>query len=94
MFGFSGETLIQNAVGNNAIRTTPMEIVSFLSQAQCASAFDIDKNEIMHVFTDGILIMRYLFGFTGTSLVENVIGAGARYSDDTEILSRLDALRR
>ena len=43
--------------------------------------------------TDGLLILRYLFGFTGPSLIDNAIGAGAQRDTADEIIGYLNCVR-
>jgi hypothetical protein len=40
------------------------------------SLFDIDANGSLAPLTDGLLVLRYLFGFRGATLVANVVGPG------------------
>ena len=39
--------------------------------------FDIDADGVVSVFTDGALLIRHLFGFSGDSLVKNAVGTAA-----------------
>ena len=47
--------------------------------------FDVDGDGSASAFTDGILILRDLFGFEGDSLVRNAVGAGATRTQPQEI---------
>jgi len=51
---------------------------------------DIDANEEADALTEGIVILRYLFGFTGAALVEDAIGSGAIRTDPVQIAAFLD----
>ncbi|MEO5881707.1 MAG: hypothetical protein ABIQ06_04775, partial [Caldimonas sp.] len=42
-----------------------------------SATFDIDANGSVSSETDGVLILRYLFGMRGSSLVDNAVGVGA-----------------
>ncbi|TAG85513.1 MAG: hypothetical protein EAZ18_26970, partial [Oscillatoriales cyanobacterium] len=46
---------------------------------------DADGNGVAQGATDGVLIARYLFGFTGTTLTNGVIGTGATRTTATQI---------
>ena len=46
---------------------------------------DIDDNDVLTPLTDGLLILRHLFGFSGTTLTSNAIGSGAMRTDPTAI---------
>ena len=50
-------------------------IVSYLNEAD--SQLDIDGESESKPLTDGLLLIRYLFGFSGDSLVSGAIGADA-----------------
>jgi len=43
--------------------------------------------------TDGLLILRYLFGVTGTALTSNALGATATRTDPAALKSYLDGIR-
>ena len=43
--------------------------------------------------TDGLLTLRYLFGFTGNALVSGALGATATRNDPAAIKAYLDAIR-
>jgi len=59
-----------------------------LSRFSCRSGcgpsegiFDIDADGIVSPFTDGILLMRWLFGFSGDALIEGVVSPSANRAD-------------
>ena len=54
---------------------------------------DVDLDGAYTAMTDGLLIMRYLFGSTGSQLVSNAIGNNAQRSDPTDIRNYLDSIR-
>ena len=79
MFGLSGEALIAGVVSDSATYTTSAELVSRMSDL--GDTLDIDSNGQIDALTDGLIILRYLFGLDGEVLIANVIGSGAeRYS--------------
>ena len=47
------------------------------SCSQCSSLFDVDGDGEVRALTDGLIIIRYLFGFTGDSLTSGALGSGA-----------------
>ena len=75
LFGFRGGSLIVGAVGPGAERDTAPEIEAYL--ATVLGALDIDGNGSVEPLTDGLLVLRYLFGFRGATLITGAIGAGA-----------------
>jgi hypothetical protein len=50
---------------------------------------DVGANGQPDALTDGILILRYLFGFTGEQLVDKSLGPGATRTDPGEIVALL-----
>jgi hypothetical protein len=75
LFGFQGDTLIDGAVGASAALTTADAIANAIDQA--ASILDVDGNGAQDALTDGVLILRALFGFQGDTLIDGAVGAGA-----------------
>lgn len=75
MFGLSDATLIDGAIGPNALHTTPGAVTSFLNSA--GLALDIDDDGTVDALTDGLLILRYLSGMRGQPLIEGVVANGA-----------------
>ena len=55
-------------------------------------SLDVDGDGAIQPLTDGLLIVRYLFGFTGSTLVDGAIGGDAKYSQKDQILMRLNSL--
>ena len=88
LFGFRGTALTNNAVGSGANNATPAEIESALNNS--ASILDADGNGLADAATDGILILRYLFGFRGTALTNSAVGSGATRTTGTAIAAYLD----
>lgn len=93
LFGFSGSTLTANAVGVGATRTTPEAITAFLAGSDCVAMLDIDSTRTLDALTDGILAVRYLFGFTGSTLVQGATGVAAGRSAPDEIVTAYQAYR-
>ena len=61
LFGFSGSSLTDGAVASNATRSSAADIEAYLSGY--SSNVDIDRDESNGALTDGLLFLRYLFGF-------------------------------
>lgn len=70
--GFTGQALISNAIGSGASRNTPEAIALHL--AGIRSQLDVDNNGVPDVGTDGLLILRYLFGLRGPALIQGAVG--------------------
>ncbi|MBC6480749.1 MAG: hypothetical protein GDA56_26235 [Hormoscilla sp. GM7CHS1pb] len=54
-------------------------------------ALDIDGNGVIDALTDGLVAIRYLFGFRGETLTEGVVSEGAT-RDTSEIVTYLDEM--
>ena len=68
MFGFTGTTLTSRRRRRRCTRCNADAIEPYL--AGLGSALDIDGNGAIEPLTDGLLVLRFLFGFTGTALGE------------------------
>ena len=89
LFGFTDQALVQDAVDASATRSTPADIKAYLDAYP--AELDVDGNGTNSPLTDGLLIIRYLFGFDGSSLIQNaVVLDGARTSAD-DVSAFLDA---
>ena len=75
LFGFTGDALATGAVATDATRDRAEDISALLADAN--SELDIDGNGESKALSDGLLLIRYLFGFTGDALIIGAIGDGA-----------------
>jgi hypothetical protein len=53
---------------------------------------DIDGNGELGALTDGLLVLRFLFGFTGTTLTAGAVGSNCTRCDAAAILPYLQSL--
>jgi hypothetical protein len=83
VFGFRDATLINSAVGPGAERDTADEIEAYM--ATILGSLDIDGNGEVDALTDGLLVLRYLFGFRDATLINGAIGSGATRTTADEI---------
>jgi hypothetical protein len=83
LFGFSGDSLTSGATTAEGARTSAEAISSYLSDAE--SELDIDGDGQSKALTDGLLLIRYLFGFSGDSLTAGAIGEDAERTTAEEI---------
>jgi hypothetical protein len=68
MFGFSGATLTTGAVDpQNCTRCSAADILAYLNGS--GLTFDIDGDGEMVALTDGLLNLRWMFGFRGATLI-------------------------
>ena len=81
-FGLRGDTLTQDVMATNSPLTSSQvesEVVNALVIA------DIDANGDVDALTDGLLLLRYLFGLDGEPLVQGVTAYGAERSSADEV---------
>jgi hypothetical protein len=89
-FGFTGTNLTTGAVGGDCTRCSAAAIQAYL--ASVGLAFDVDGNTTLGPLTDGLLILRFLFGFTGSSLTSSAVDESCTRCDATSIQPYLAAL--
>jgi hypothetical protein len=82
LFGFSGSTLTTGAVGPRCARCVATTLADYLTSRD---DLDIDGNGDLDALTDGILIVRYLFGLRGVTLTSGAVGAGCVRCDAATI---------
>ena len=90
MFDLSDSPLIANVVGTNAVYASAEEIEFRISSME--TQLDIDNDGRVDALTDGLLILRYLFRFSGESLVSDALSSDAQRTAPEEIRSYLDNL--
>ena len=77
LFGLSGSALTEGAIGAGSSMNST-QIIAFLTTN--SAAMDVDGNGSSDALTDGLLIIRYLFGIRGSALISGAIGPGATRS--------------
>ena len=75
LFGFAGDSLTSGATAGDANRAEAGTISSYLTVSD--TELDLDGNGESEALTDGLLLIRYLFGFTGDALTAGAIGNNA-----------------
>ena len=70
LIGLSGPSLTNNALGSTATRLDGTAIKNYLDAFGLAG--DIDGNGRVDAATDGLLVLRYLFGLRGAALIAGV----------------------
>jgi len=91
LFGFTGDTLISGAVGSGATRTTADAIKAYLDSG--GLVLDVDGNGSKKALSDGLLTIRYLFGFSGDTLISGAVGSGATRTTSDAIKAYLLPLK-
>ena len=90
MFGLDGAALVANTIGDGAIYTESVDIESRIGTL--GDLADIDADGKVDALTDGLLILRYLFGLEGDTLIQGVVGDGATRKTAEEIEAHLETL--
>ncbi|WP_295393196.1 hypothetical protein [uncultured Thiodictyon sp.] len=87
LFGFSGTALTTGALGAGATRDAAA-ITAYL--ADTGALWDVDGDGRSDALTDGVLIMRYLLGRTGSALTQGAIAPGATRTTPEQIAPRAE----
>ena len=91
LFGFTGDSLIAGATSPSAKLQAADDITAKLNAM--GSALDIDGNGELSALTDGLLIIRRLFGFEGDALINGALAPNAARTDAAAIASYIDGLK-
>ena len=78
-FGLTGNALVQGALGAGATRTDPVAIAAFIDANKLQ--YDLDGNGSFDALTDGLLIMRSMFGLSGAAMTAGAISSAATRGD-------------
>ena len=87
LFGFSDQSLVSGVIATGATRTNAPDITAYLEVH--AAELDIDNDGELQPLTDGLLLLRYLFGFSEASLIDGAISQSASRPDATDISAYL-----
>ena len=87
MFGLTGNSLISGVIGANAEHSSAEEIQTRISNL--GFSVDIDNNGDVDALTDGLIILRYLFGLRGDVLVAGVVSSTGQRVDVVDLESHL-----
>jgi hypothetical protein len=90
MFGLDGDALVTGTVASDAAYTSSVDIESRI--ATLGDLADIDGNGSVDALTDGLLILRYLFGLEGDTLIAGVVASDATRTSAEDIEAYLNTL--
>ena len=90
MFGLNEGALISGAVASDAAYTSSSEIVSRIEML--GDLVDIDGNGRVDALTDGLIILRYLFGLRGDVLINGVIASDATITSADGVSAKMESL--
>lgn len=85
-FGLQGAALTDNAIASGS-SLSPAEVEAELNASVVIA--DIDGNGEVDALTDGLLLLRYLFGLTGESLINSAIGLGSSRTSSSAVAQYL-----
>jgi hypothetical protein len=88
MFGLRDEDLLDSVVANDTLLSENEIKTQIENMYQNA---DIDNSSQIDALTDGLLLLRYLFGLRGDSLIAAVVAETAERSTATAIESYIQA---
>jgi hypothetical protein len=74
LFGTGGSALVSGALGPGCTLCQPAAIAAYIDSMK--GPFDVDGNGTADALSDGLLVLRYLFGFRGSALIGGAIGPG------------------
>ena len=92
LFGFRGDILIDGVVSPDATQSTAADIETFIQAGVDDLMLDIDGDGEVRALTDGLLCLRYLFGFTGDVLIDQAVSGEATRVSAAEIEGYLGGL--
>jgi hypothetical protein len=89
-FGLSGASLTDSAIASGS-PLTAAEVEANVA-ASTTSFADIDGNGNVDALTDGLMLLRYLFGLSGASLIDSAVATGATRSTAADIEAYIQSL--
>ncbi|MBP8297686.1 MAG: hypothetical protein KAX84_16355, partial [Burkholderiales bacterium] len=90
LFGWTGSALTVGALGDGAFRTDPGAIVNYLDDIR--PALDVDGNGEVDALTDGVMLLRYLFGLRGAPLIAEALAPDATRTTTPDIEPYIQSL--
>ena len=73
LLGLTGSAVTNGALGANATRTTYAAILPIIN----LPLLDVDQNGATDAVTDGLIVLRAMFGLTGAAVVNGAVAANA-----------------
>ena len=86
-FGLTNESLTNDAIASNS-PISSSEVIASVTETMAIA--DVDGNGEVDALTDGLLVLRYLFGLRGESLIGGVIADDATRTTAASIEAYLD----
>jgi hypothetical protein len=86
LLGLSGLPLVNGALASSATVVDPVLIGSRITTMRSNGALDIDGDGSILPETDGLLLLRVLLGFTGTSVTQGITSNDGRLRPDWPLI--------
>ena len=90
LFGLAGTSLTAGAIGSLPTRTSSADIAQYSENIK--PLLDIDGDGRADASTDGVLLVRYLFGMRGSTLIAGAVSVGATRTTAPQIESYLQSI--
>ena len=90
LFLLSDQALTPGAIGGTATRANAAQIRTYLDSIR--PALDIDNDGKQDALTDGLLLLRYMFGLRNATLISNAVAPGATRTTSAAIEAYIQTL--
>ena len=87
LFGFDGPMLVDGIVSSNCQRCGAAEIKAYLSGL--GMTLDVDGNGELGSLTDGVLALRFMFGFSDPVLTQGAVAVNCTRCDEAAVIEYL-----
>jgi len=91
LFGYSDSSLLTDVAVPNAERSSSEEILSYLDINR--ARLDVDGDGSAEALTDGILILRDLFGLSGDPLIQGSVSSNATRNIGREVTDYISSIK-
>ncbi|MGK7905389.1 MAG: Ig-like domain-containing protein [Hormoscilla sp.] len=91
LFGFAGDVVVRDAVAPDGTRTDAAEITSHIEEL--GLNLDVDGDGQLTALTDGLMIIRDLFGFAGEIVIRDAVAPGASRDTAEAVTAYLEFLK-
>lgn len=88
--GMTGASITAGALGAGALRSSTAQVETYLSGIQ--AMLDVDGDGQVSAASDGLLIIRYLFGLRGAALIDGALGINATRTSAPNIEAYIQSL--
>src|SRR5690348_16538005 len=85
--------VLLSATPNDVVAPQDLTTAAVTGSPNALPNLDVDLNGHADALTDGLLIVRYLFGFTGTALTNGVVDPTGQRTDPTAITTYLNGIK-